>query len=91
MEERLPIRCRAEAVTEQVRLVVKGLPFLADRGWDEVDWGMTGRWAQTAAWWNRCRPEPISAEPHAPAVALEERIHQKRRRRIKKRSRPETL
>jgi len=39
MEERLPIRCRAEEVAEQLRLVVRGLPFLADRSWDEVGWG----------------------------------------------------
>jgi hypothetical protein len=39
MEEHLPIRCRAEEVAEELRLVVKGLPFLADRGWDEVGWG----------------------------------------------------
>jgi len=40
MEERLPIRCRAEEVTEQLRLVVRGLPFLADRSWEEVGWGL---------------------------------------------------
>ena len=39
MEERLPIRCRAQEVAEQLRLVVKGLPFLADRSWEEVGWG----------------------------------------------------
>ena len=39
MEERLPIRCRAEEVTGQLRLVVAGLPFLADRSWGEVGWG----------------------------------------------------
>jgi len=39
MEEHLPIRCRAEEVAEQLRLVVKGLPFLADRSWEEVGWG----------------------------------------------------
>ncbi len=39
MEEHLPIRCRAEEVTGQLRLVVAGLPFLADRSWDEVGWG----------------------------------------------------
>ena len=39
MEEHLPIRCRAEEVAEELRLVVKGLPFLADRSWDEVGWG----------------------------------------------------
>jgi hypothetical protein len=39
VEQHLPIRCRAEEVTEQLRLVVAGLPFLADRSWDEVGWG----------------------------------------------------
>ena len=39
MEHRLSIRCRAEEVAEQLRLVVAGLPFLADRSWDEVGWG----------------------------------------------------
>ncbi len=39
MEQHLPIRCRAEEVAEQLRLVVTGLPFLADRSWDEVGWG----------------------------------------------------
>ena len=39
MEDQLPIRCRAEEVAKQLRLVVKGLPFLADRSWDEVGWG----------------------------------------------------
>lgn len=39
MEQRLPIRCRAEDVAEQLRLVVAGLPFLADRPWQEVGWG----------------------------------------------------
>lgn len=39
MEEHLPIRCRAEEVAEQLRLVVKGLPFLADRSWEAVGWG----------------------------------------------------
>lgn len=39
MEEHLPIRCRAEEVAEQLRLVVRGLAFLADRSWEEVGWG----------------------------------------------------
>ena len=39
MEEHLPIRCRAEEVAEQLRLVVRGLPFLADRRWGELGWG----------------------------------------------------
>jgi len=39
MEEHLPVRCRAEEVAEQLRLVVKGLPFLADRSWEAVGWG----------------------------------------------------
>jgi len=39
VEQRLPIRCRAEEVAEQLRRVVAGLPFLADRSWDEVGWG----------------------------------------------------
>ena len=39
MEERLPIRCRAEEVAEQLRLVVAGLPFLAERSRPEVGWG----------------------------------------------------
>lgn len=39
MEQHLPIRCRAEEVAEQLRLVVAGLPFLAERSWDEVGWG----------------------------------------------------
>ena len=38
----------------------------------------------------RCWPAPISAEPHAPAMVLEERIRPKRRRRTpRKRSHPE--
>ena len=39
MEHRLPIRCRAEEVAEQLRLVVAGMAFLADGSWDEVGWG----------------------------------------------------
>jgi len=39
MDEHLPVRCRAEEVAEQLRLAVKGLPFLADRSWEEVGWG----------------------------------------------------
>ena len=39
MEEHLPIRCRAEEVAEQLRLVVRGLAFLAARSWEEVGWG----------------------------------------------------
>jgi hypothetical protein len=163
MEEHLPIRCRAEEVAEQLRLVVKGLPFLADRGWEEVGWGRmrielltlwrvelllesdrtagteAGAWpvalsrvdwaaAPDGRYWDygcqrddwtlgpdsrlveplqflspeerteleamlrdaRCWPEPISAEPHAPAMVLEERIRPKRRRRTpRKRSHPE--
>lgn len=169
MEEHLPIRCRAEEVAEQLRLVVKGLPFLADRTWEEVGWGRmrielltlwrvelllepggkaTGAdvtapsnvfggvglsrvdWAAApdGRCWDygcqrddwalgpdsrlveplqfvgaeerieleallreaRCWPGPICAEPHAPAVVLEERIRPKRRRRTsRKRSRSE--
>jgi hypothetical protein len=159
MDERLPIRCRAEEVAEQLLLVVRGLPFLADRIWGELCWGririelltlwrvelllepcgaatcgkatMTSgsssevvlskvTWSDTPdgrCWvygcqrddWTlgpasrvveplqflsaeertamevllrgaRCWPEPISAEPQAPAVLLEERIRPKRRR-----------
>ena len=40
MEQGLPIRCRAEEVADQLRLVVAGMPFLADRAWDEVGWGL---------------------------------------------------
>ncbi|MCP9860951.1 MULTISPECIES: hypothetical protein [unclassified Cyanobium] len=40
MEQDLPIRCRAEEVADQLRLVVAGLPFLADRAWDEVGCGL---------------------------------------------------
>lgn len=164
MEEHLPIRCRAEEVAEQLHLVVKGLPFLADRSWKEVGWGRMrielltlwrvelllepgrnattkeGNWGDVAlslvTWaaapggrcWDygcqrddwtlgpdsrlveplqflipeertelevvlrdaRCWPAPISAEPHAPAVVLEERIRPRRRRRTpKKRSHSE--
>ena len=39
MEQQLPIRCRAEEVAEQLRLVVAGLPFLAERPWNAVGWG----------------------------------------------------
>jgi hypothetical protein len=39
VEQHLPIRCRAEEVAEQLRRVVGGLPFLAERSWDEVGWG----------------------------------------------------
>lgn len=39
MDACLPIRCRAEEVAEQLRLVVRGLPFLAARSWEEVGWG----------------------------------------------------
>lgn len=167
MEERLPIRCRAEEVAGQLRLVVAGLPFLADRSWEEVGWGrmrieLLSLWrvelllepdrtaiqAQTQnqgrdgeivlsrvdradapdgrCWeygcqrddWTlgpdsslveplqflsseerraleellreaRCWPEPVSAEPLAAVVALEERIRPKQRRRTSKRSRAE--
>ena len=39
MEQDLPIRCRAEEVADQLRLVVAGMPFLAERSWQEVGWG----------------------------------------------------
>ena len=39
MEQHLPSRCRAEEVAEQLRLLVNGLPFLADRSGEEVGWG----------------------------------------------------
>lgn len=39
MEQGLPIRCRAEEVTAQLRLVLAGMPFLAERPWQEVGWG----------------------------------------------------
>ena len=159
MDECLPIRCRAEEVAEQLRLVVRGLPFLADRIWGELGWGRIrielltlwrvelllepcgaatcGKatvtsgsssevvlskvtWSGTPdgrCWvygcqrddWTlgpasqvveplqflsaegrsalevllrraSCWPEPISAEPQAPVVVLEERIRPKRRR-----------
>ena len=40
MEQDLPIRCRAEEVADQLRLVVTGLPFLAERPWQEIGWGL---------------------------------------------------
>lgn len=40
MEQDLPIRCRAEEVADQLRLVVAGLPFLAERSWQEIGWGL---------------------------------------------------
>ena len=40
MEQDLPIRCRAEEVADQLRLVVAGMPFLAERPWQEVGWGL---------------------------------------------------
>jgi hypothetical protein len=42
MEQGLPIRSRAEEVAGQLRLVVAGLPFLAERSWQEVGWGQLG-------------------------------------------------
>ena len=39
MEQDLPIRCRAEEVTAQLRPVLAGMPFLAERSWQEVGWG----------------------------------------------------
>ena len=39
MEQHLPIRCRAEEVAEQLRLVVARMPFLAELPWQEVGWG----------------------------------------------------
>lgn len=39
MEQDLPIRCRAEEVTGQLRLVLAGMPFLAEHPWKEVGWG----------------------------------------------------
>ena len=39
MEQDLPIRCRAEEVTAQLLLVLAGMPFLAERSWQEVGWG----------------------------------------------------
>ena len=160
MEQDLPIRCRAEEVTAQLRLVLAGMPFLAERSWQEVGWGrmrieLLSLWrielllepvggpgpgmalqlslvARAGApdgrsWvygcqrddWTlgpisrvveplqflsaeeysafqallrgaRCWPEPISAEPQAPVVLLEERIRPKqRRRRQARRSRAE--
>ena len=150
MEQDLPIRCRAEEVTAQLRLVLAGMPFLAERSWQEVGWGrlrieLLSLWrielllepvggpgpemalqlslVERAAapdgrcWvygcqrddWTlgpasrvveplqflsaeersvlevllrgaSCWPEPISAEPQAPVVVLEERIRPKRRR-----------
>ena len=161
MEQGLPIRCRAEEVTAQLRLVLAGMPFLAERSWQEVGWGRLriellslwrielllepgstaiaapyspddlglSRVERAAApdgrcWvygcqrddWTlgpsskvveplqflsaeersalavllrgaSCWPEPISAEPQAPVVLLEERIRPKRRRqRLARRS-----
>jgi len=40
VEKDLPIRCRAEEVADQLRLVVAGMPFLAERPWQEVGWGL---------------------------------------------------
>jgi hypothetical protein len=150
VEQDLPIRCRAEEITAQLRLVLAGMPFLAERSWQEVGWGrmrieLLSLWrielllepvggpgpgmppllslvALAAApdgrsWvygWQRddwtlgpasrvveplqflsaeelsalevllrgarCWPEPISTEPQAPVVVLEERIRPKRRR-----------
>jgi len=40
VEQDLPIRCRAEEVANQLRLVVAGMPFLAERPWQEVGWGL---------------------------------------------------
>ena len=40
MEQGLPIRCRAEEVADQLRLVVAGMPFLAERPMQEVGWGL---------------------------------------------------
>jgi hypothetical protein len=40
MEKDLSIRCRAEEVADQLRLVVAGMPFLAERPWQEVGWGL---------------------------------------------------
>jgi hypothetical protein len=39
VEPDLPIRCRAEEVTAQLRLVLAGMPFLEERPWQEVGWG----------------------------------------------------
>lgn len=39
VEQHLPIRCRAEEVADQLRLVQAGLPFLAERPWQEVGRG----------------------------------------------------
>ena len=157
MEQGLPIRCRAEEVTAQLRLVLTGLPFLAERSWQEVGWGrlrieLLSLWrielllepvggpgpgmalhqslveratAPDGRCWvygcqrddwtlgpsskvveplqflsaeersalavllrgASCWPEPISAEPQAPVVVLEERIRPKRRRqRLARRS-----
>ena len=161
MEQDLPIRCRAEEVTAQLRLVLAGMPFLAERSWQEVGWGRMriellslwrielllepdctaiaapyspddlglSRVERAAApdgrcWvygcqrddWTlgpasqvveplqflsaeersalavllrgaSCWPEPISAEPQAPVVLLEERISPKRRRQRQARRR----
>jgi hypothetical protein len=40
VEQGLPFRCRAEEVADQLRLVVAGLPFLAERPWQEIGWGL---------------------------------------------------
>ena len=157
MEQGLPIRCCAEEVTAQMRLVLAGMPFLAERSWQEVGWGrlrieLLSLWrielllepvggpgpgmalhlslveratAPDGRCWvygcqrddwtlgpasrvveplqflsaeersalavllrgASCWPEPISAEPQAPVVVLEERIRPKRRRqRLARRS-----
>ncbi|MCH9712951.1 MAG: hypothetical protein K0U63_00125 [Cyanobacteria bacterium] len=39
MEQGLPIRCRAEEATAQLRRLLAGMPFLAERPWQEVGWG----------------------------------------------------
>lgn len=62
MEQHLPIRCRAEEVAEQLRLVAHGLPFLADRSWDEVGWGRMR--IELLSLWRvelMLEPEPASA------------------------------
>ena len=68
MEQDLPIRCRAEEVTAQLRLVLAGLPFLAERSWQEAGWGRM--WIELLSLWRiELLLEPVGSP--GPEMALQ--------------------
>jgi hypothetical protein len=78
MEQRLPIRCRAEEATAQLRLLLAGMPFLAERPWQEVGWGRM-RIELLSLWRIELLLEPdrtTTAAPGSPQKIVVSRVEQ---------------